>query len=130
VGFGNGQFNEPSDVAVDSSGHVFVADQLNYRIQEFGNFGAFVAAWGTQGSGNGQFNVPVGVDAFTSGTAVIQQQYVYVADDGNHRIQVFKWEPEARPDVKASENTTVNNGENTTVTKEQLLATISRKCLC
>ena len=32
---GNGQFNEPTGIVVDSSGNVFVVDRGNNRIQEF-----------------------------------------------------------------------------------------------
>jgi sugar lactone lactonase YvrE len=32
LGTGDGQFNHPNDVAVDNSGHVYVADSGNNRI--------------------------------------------------------------------------------------------------
>jgi tripartite motif-containing protein 71 len=34
-GEGDGQFDRPSGVAVDSSGNVYVADARNHRIQKF-----------------------------------------------------------------------------------------------
>ncbi|MCK4732251.1 MAG: hypothetical protein KAT65_07315, partial [Methanophagales archaeon] len=34
-GTGEGEFNEPAGIAVDSSGNVFVADRDNNRIQKF-----------------------------------------------------------------------------------------------
>ena len=42
-----------------------------------------VKKWGTQGSGDGEFNLPVGIAVESSGN-------VYVADQGNHRIQKFR----------------------------------------
>ena len=81
-GSGNGQFNNPIAVAVDASGNVYVADQINERIQTFTSSGAYLTQWGTLGSGNGQFNEPIGVAVDALGN-------VYVGDAGNHRIQKF-----------------------------------------
>jgi DNA-binding beta-propeller fold protein YncE len=38
-GPGDGQFNGPAGVAVDSGGNVFVADSINRRVQKFDNHG-------------------------------------------------------------------------------------------
>jgi hypothetical protein len=58
-GTGNGQFNDPTGIAVDTSGNVFVTDFTNNRVQKFDSSGAFVSKWGTSGTGDGQFNGPV-----------------------------------------------------------------------
>ena len=45
AGSGDGQFNSPFGVAVDSNGDVYVADTGNHRIQKFKNnvrFGNFI----------------------------------------------------------------------------------------
>jgi DNA-binding beta-propeller fold protein YncE len=111
LGSGIGQFLwGPFHVAVDSSGNVFANDAGNHRIQKFTNGGFFVTAWGTQGSGNAQFSFPYGIATFTTGP-VFQQDYVYVADSGNDRIQIFKWEPDVHPGVVKG------SLENSTVTK-------------
>ena len=44
-GSGQGEFNYPSDIAVDSSGNVFVIDSSNHRIQEFDNNGNYLNQW-------------------------------------------------------------------------------------
>ena len=44
--------------------------------------GTFLTTWGSSGTGDGQFDFPFGVATDGSGN-------VYVADDGNHRIQKF-----------------------------------------
>lgn len=44
-GSGNGQFNWPQGIAVDSSGYVYVADTQNYRIQKFDSSGNFKMTW-------------------------------------------------------------------------------------
>jgi tripartite motif-containing protein 71 len=81
-GSGNGQFSLPEGVATDGSGHVYVADTNNDRIQKFDASGTFLTTWGSVGSGNGQFDSPIGVATDGSGN-------VYVADTFNHRIQKF-----------------------------------------
>ncbi len=81
-GSGNGQFNGPKGIAVDSNGNVFVVDQGNNRIEKFSNTGVYISQWGSYGTGNGQFNSPYGVAVDSSGN-------VYVVDSGNYRVEKF-----------------------------------------
>jgi len=55
-GSGDGQFNYPRGIAIDTDGLVYVADSWNNRIQKFTKDGQFLSAWGSEGSGDGQFN--------------------------------------------------------------------------
>ncbi|PIE19304.1 MAG: hypothetical protein CSA66_02510, partial [Proteobacteria bacterium] len=82
-GSANGQLNAPYGVDVDASGHVYVADRDNHRIQKFDAAGAFVAAWGTAGTGDAELASPYDVAVDRTGG------FVYVSDFGNHRIQKF-----------------------------------------
>ncbi len=99
-GSGNGQFSNPMGVAVDSSGNVYVVDQLNHRIQKFDGSGEFITKWGSWGSEDGQFSDPRGVAVDPFGN-------VYVADMNNNRIQKFdnsgifivKWDSVSPHDV-------------------------------
>ena len=75
-------FNQPSGIALDSSGNVYVADTWNHRIQKFTSSGQFVTKWGSYGNGDGQFIGPFGIALDSSGN-------VYVADINNGRIQKF-----------------------------------------
>ncbi len=82
-GTGNGQFELPSDVEVDSStGDLWVADHGNHRIQRLSSKGEYISQFGSQGSGNGQFEKPRSI-------AVDSEGNLWVADSGNHRIQKF-----------------------------------------
>ena len=40
-----GQLNQPTGLAIDTRGNVFVVDSGNYRIQEFASTGRYVAQW-------------------------------------------------------------------------------------
>ena len=77
---GDGQFQNPYDVAIDSSGNTYVADRDNNRIQKFDSSGSFITKWGTQGSGDGQFTSLMGL-------GIDDSNAIYVTDGS--RIQKF-----------------------------------------
>ena len=81
-GSGDGELNNPAGVAINSTGHVFVADGGNHRVQVFDPFGEYVADFGGRGRGNGSFDGPAGIAVNSTG-------HVFVADANNDRIQVF-----------------------------------------
>ncbi len=89
-GDGPGQFRYPQGVAVNSRGEVVIADSGNHRIQvttgSADNLrelpGQFRFEFGRRGAGPGELVEPAGV-------AVDQDDNIYVADAGNHRIQKF-----------------------------------------
>ena len=79
----DGIFWEPTDIAFDSKGNLYVSDGYkNTNVQKFTKDGEFITRWGTPGSGPGQMKTPHGI-------AVDKKDNVYVADRGNNRIQVF-----------------------------------------
>ena len=84
-GASNGQFQNPSLMAVDCDGNVVVADEANHRVQVLRlSDGACLRTIGSAGSGAGQFNCPIDV-AFDGAGNII------VADQFNHRVQVLRY---------------------------------------
>lgn len=81
-GQGDGQFHQPSGVAVDASGTVYVADTANHRIQVFTPDGQFIRAWGHKGSGQGEIDCP-------GAPAIDREGNLYVPDVMNHRVHRF-----------------------------------------
>ena len=73
----------PHGIAVDNrNGCFFVCEAVSNVIQKFSTSGELITQWGEYGSGQSQFNTPVDLDVDMNG-------YVYVADYGNDRVQVF-----------------------------------------
>ena len=77
-------FSEPSDVAWDAMGNIYVADGVGNtnRVAKYDRDGRFIRHWGSAGTEPGQFN---GVKSL----AIDRQGNVYAADMRNKRIQVF-----------------------------------------
>jgi len=95
AGTAAGQFDAPLGIAVAPDGRVYVADTGNDRVQAFDADGAFLAALGAPGAGGdgppglGPLNRPVDVAVAPDGT-------LRVVEEGNHRVQVFGRDGEAR----------------------------------
>jgi hypothetical protein len=76
-------FQQPTDVAFDAQGNIFVADGYgNARIAKFDKNGKYIKSWGFKGADPGQFDTPHSIAVDAGGN-------VYVAEMGNKRIQVF-----------------------------------------
>ena len=79
-GGGIAQFHFPKEVAVDASGHIYVADASNNRIVRMDDMsGANWTSLGSYGNGANQFSNPFGVAVDGTGR-------IYVADASNNRI--------------------------------------------
>jgi hypothetical protein len=112
-----GEFDEPTGLAVSqSTGHVYVMDRNNLRVQEFTLDGEFVRAWGwnvapegadgdtpsdqfeicthvcqagAAGNGGGQF---ANTAHNTVAVSPLAPHYVLVTDSGNQRVLQFEAE--------------------------------------
>ncbi len=75
-----GQFNTNEGIAVGGPNtYVYVADNVNDRVQIFDINGDFISLFGSQGDGETNFNNPFDV-------ALDSKANIYVADSGNSRI--------------------------------------------
>lgn len=81
----NGNFSDPTNVAVDKDGNLYVTDTMNDRVEEFDADGQFIRAFGKNGDGPGEFTRPKGI-------AVDCDGHVWVADAGMNRVQIFTQE--------------------------------------
>jgi len=81
-GTGNGEFKEPTDIATDSEGNIWVVDTGNNRLQKFNAKGEYLSQFGKQGKGNGEFESPHGI-------GITSENIIWVVDTGNNRLQKF-----------------------------------------
>src|SRR6202161_4077224 len=79
----DGMFRQVTDMAWDSAGNTYISDgYINSRVAKVDKDGNWLKSWGDRGKEPGQFNTPHSIATDAKGN-------VYVADRGNHRIQVF-----------------------------------------
>jgi DNA-binding beta-propeller fold protein YncE len=100
-----GEFSDPTGIAIDSQGYIYVSEAGNFRIQKFDSNGNFQLAWGkgvnpsvpagygicvaaascvagALGTLAGEFNLPLKMATDAAG-------HLYVAENTNRRVQRF-----------------------------------------
>ncbi|WP_230742746.1 OmpL47-type beta-barrel domain-containing protein [Methanooceanicella nereidis] len=78
-------FSQFTGIAINSSGYVYTVVKTNStysNILVINQSGVIVNGWGGYGSQDGQINTPYGI-------AINSSDYVFVADSGNDRFQIF-----------------------------------------
>ncbi|HEX4114354.1 MAG TPA: RHS repeat-associated core domain-containing protein [Solirubrobacteraceae bacterium] len=78
------EFWEPDGIAIDSSGNLWVVDEVNDRLEEINETGEYINEYGSKGTGNGQLSEPVAI-AYDKGN-------LYVTEAINDRVQEFSTE--------------------------------------
>lgn len=78
----SGEFNQAKDVAFDSDGNIYIADNENHRIQVFTERGDLVRQFGKYGEGRGELKYPSGISIGSNGL-------LYVAELYNYHVSVF-----------------------------------------
>ena len=84
------ELEEPTGVAVDASGNIYIADRVNQRVRRVGPDGMITTVAGNGIDGFGGDSGPA-VDAalnFPEGVAVDGSGNLYIADTQNHRVRM------------------------------------------
>ncbi|KAL9982243.1 hypothetical protein ACROYT_G004268 [Oculina patagonica] len=81
-GSGDGEFQNPTGLALDKAGNLLICDDYNHRVQVFSEDGAFITKFGSYGQELGQLGLP-------SGVAVLNDGRIVVAEFRNNRVQFF-----------------------------------------
>lgn len=88
IGYGAGKrignFDKLKSVALDSEGHIYALDASFSNIQIFDSDNNVYMFFGSPGNNEGQFFLPTGI-------YIDDNDYIYVADSINSRIQVFQY---------------------------------------
>ncbi|MBI4689744.1 MAG: 6-bladed beta-propeller [Nitrospirae bacterium] len=80
-GSGPGQLNEPSDIAVDPGGKIYVADKANKRIQVLSQDGKMVNEWSSRKGYKWTMESPSGI--------ALYGDRVYITDSSLDKVLIF-----------------------------------------
>ncbi|MBI5640947.1 MAG: 6-bladed beta-propeller [Nitrospirae bacterium] len=81
-GVETGNFNFPTQIALDDAGNIYVVDSGNFRVQVLDSEGKYVRTLGEIGMRFGQFARPKGIGISHDG-------YIHVTDSSFHGVTVF-----------------------------------------
>jgi len=80
-----GQFNFPTNLAIDDDGKLYVTDSMNFRVQILDPDGKVLKTFGNVGDARGQFARPKGIAVDSDGD-------IYVVDAAFNNFQIFDQE--------------------------------------
>ncbi len=86
-GDGDGQFNLPVSMALNSKGHLIVGDAFSASVQIFDASGRFLSKFGRRGDSPGDFQL-------IKSLAVDSSDNIYIVDGRAHNISIFNGQGE------------------------------------
>jgi hypothetical protein len=88
--FGEGLLKMPTAITIDDLGNIYVTDSRSHSVQVFDPTYNPIRTIGKRGAGEGELSFPVDAEIIAvSGTGTAGAQEIFVADQGNYRIQVY-----------------------------------------
>ena len=88
--FGEGLLKMPTAITIDNVGNIYVTDSRNHRVHVFDSTYNPVRTIGKSGVGDDTLQFPVDTEIIAvSGGGTADQFEIFVADQGNDRVQVF-----------------------------------------
>lgn len=81
----DGEFNFPTNIAIDKEGKIYVVDTINTRVEVFDPEGKYLWKFGSLGDSFGQFTRPKGI-------AIDSEGNIYVVDAAFNNFQIFNKE--------------------------------------
>ncbi len=77
-----GEFDFPTNIAIDKEGNIYIVDTMNFRVQILDPRGNFINSFGKIGNVPGTFSRPKGI-------ALDSEGHIYVSDAAFNNIQIF-----------------------------------------
>jgi DNA-binding beta-propeller fold protein YncE len=87
--FGEGLVKMPTAITIGSNGDIYVTDSKSHRVWVFESSYVHVRTIGVPGISDGQLKFPIDATIVTRDNDDIPVEEIFVADQGNKRIQVF-----------------------------------------
>ena len=84
----DGEFNYPTNMAMDAAGDLYISDSVNFRVQKIDREGNFLMKFGQVGQTPGHFARPKGI-------AVARDGLIHVVDATLNVVQIFSTEGDA-----------------------------------
>lgn len=81
-GADHGNFNFPTNIAIDRDGRLYVADTMNFRVQILDEKGSHISSFGKLGDGRGHFSRLKGI-------GIDREGHIYTVDAAFNNVQIF-----------------------------------------